>query len=142
MPNILRGRFYFGIIAGFILSFSILENAYSQGCNGADGSGLFTGSIANRNNGTICANNPVQPGLMEIDISNIPETGTIRFQINCDDGSAPQQVNETRIGPNRFFASVTHIFPQNGAQVKCEYTPDVRLVYNGTVCAANLGTPP
>src|SRR5690606_19498894 len=105
-----------------------------------------TGSIANRDNGTRCANMLGQPGfapgLMEIDISNVDESGTIQFQINWDDGSAFQAVNATRIGPNRYFASVTHNFPANGTQVRCEYRPVVRLIYNGTVCNANLGTPP
>ena len=79
---------------------------------------------------------------MEIDINNIDETGTIQFEINWDDGSAPERVNGVKIGPNRFFAPRTHFFPPNGGQVKCEYIPDVRLVFSGTLCNANLGTPP
>lgn len=123
------------------LSFSWQETM-AQGCNGADGTGIFIGSIANRDNGTLCANNPVQPGIMEIDISNVDDTGIIEFEINWDDGSAPERVPGIQIGVNRYFASVVHLFPPNGAQVKCEYRPDVRLVFNGTVCAATLGVPP
>ncbi len=133
---------FFWIFFVIIALGSTLQKSFAQGCNGADGTGIFTGAIANRDNGTICANNPVQPGLMEIDINNVDESGTIQFEINWDDGSAPQRVNGFKIGPNRYFASVTHLFPPNGAQVKCEYRPDVRLVFNGTVCAATLGVPP
>ncbi len=137
----LRFKFLGFLFALALLSF-FSQETFGQGCNGADGTGIFTGAIANRDNGTICANNPIQPGLMEIDINNIDETGTIEFEVNWDDGSAPQRVNGVKIGANRFFASITHLFPPNGAQVKCEYRPDVRLVFNGTVCAATLGTPP
>ena len=137
----LRYRFFW--ILSFIIALNCsFQETFAQGCNGADGTGIFTGSIANRDNGTICANNPVQPGLMEIDINNVDQTGTIQFEINWDDGSAPQRVPGFLIGPNRYFASVSHLFPPNGAQVKCEYRPDVRLVFNGTVCAATLGVPP
>ena len=121
---------------------SFISESFGQGCNGADGTGIFTGSIANRDNGTICANNPVQPGIMEIDISNVDDTGSIEFEINWDDGSAPERTVGIMIGANRYFASVTHLFPPNGGQVKCEYRPDVRLVFNGSVCAATLGVPP
>ena len=145
MSYVLRGSGYSKILFALILTLPSYF-AYSQGCNGADGSGIYTGSIANRDNGTRCANMLGQPGfapgLMEIDISNVDESGTIQFQINWDDGSAFQAVNATRIGPNRYFASVTHNFPANGTQVRCEYRPVVRLIYNGTVCNANLGTPP
>jgi gliding motility-associated-like protein len=114
----------------------------AQGCDGADGTGIFNGSIANRDNGTVCANTPIQPALMEIDISNIDEGGTVQFEINWDDGSALQVVNGVKIAANRFLANVTHTFPPTGAQVKCEYIPDVRLRWNGATCAATLGTPP
>src|SRR5689334_8767643 len=124
------------------LVFPIDALAQPGGCNGFDGTGIFNGSIANRDNGTVCANTPIQPALMEIDISNIDETGTVQFEINWDDGSALQVVNGVKIANNRYFASVTHTFPPNGAQVKCEYIPDVRLRWNGSTCAATLGTPP
>ncbi|HZB11739.1 MAG TPA: hypothetical protein VE467_01860, partial [Chryseolinea sp.] len=88
-----------------------VTDAVAQGCNGADGTGIFTGAIANRDNGTICANNPVQPGVLEIDISNVDESGSIEFEINWDDGSAPQRVPGIKIGTNRFLASSTHLFP-------------------------------
>ena len=132
----------FWIFPIIIVLSSFISESFGQGCNGADGTGIFTGSIANRDNGTICANNPVQPGIMEIDISNVDDTGSIEFEINWDDGSAPERTVGIMIGANRYFASVTHLFPPNGGQVKCEYRPDVRLVFNGTVCAATLGVPP
>src|SRR5688500_6608851 len=113
MCLLLRFRFLWVLSIIIILS-ATAQKAAGQACNGADGSGIFTGAIANRDNGTICANNPVQPGLMEIDINNIDESGTIEFDINWDDGSAPQRVIGVRIGPNRFFASITHSFPPNG----------------------------
>src|SRR5689334_16614773 len=141
MPKLLRRPFFWLVFFISVLNLFSFE-AFSQGCNGADGTGIFTGSIANRDNGTICANSPVAPGLIEIDINNIDEGGTIEFEINWDDGSAPVRVPGAKIGANRFFASATHFFPPNGGQVKCEYRPDVRLVFNGGVCAANLGTPP
>jgi gliding motility-associated-like protein len=143
MCLLLRFKFVWLLVV-LLAAVSLSTETSAQGCQGADTSGIFTGSIANRDNGTICANNPVQPGLMEIDIGNIDELsgGTVEFEINWDDGSAPERVNGVRIGPNRYFAAVSHLFPPNGAQVKCEYRPDVRLVYNGAVCAANLGTPP
>ncbi|AYB33860.1 PKD domain-containing protein [Chryseolinea soli] len=141
MPKLLRRPFFWLVFIVSALNLVSFE-AFSQGCNGADGTGIFTGSIANRDNGTICANSPITPGVIEIDINNIDEAGTIQFDINWDDGSAPVRVNAAKIGPNRFFASATHFFPPNGGQVKCEYRPDVRLVFNGGVCAANLGTPP
>jgi hypothetical protein len=137
----LRNRLFWIFPIIIVLS-SFLTESLAQGCNGADGTGIFTGSIANRDNGTICANNPVQPGILEIDISNIDDTGSIEFEINWDDGSAPERTVGIMIGANRYFASVTHLFPPNGGQVKCEYRPDVRLVFNGTVCAATLGVPP
>ena len=147
MPNLLRA--FFSIrrsVFLLLLSLGVVSSAYSQGCDGADGSGIFIGSIANRDNGTRCANLQGQPGfapgLMEIDISNIDESGTIQFQINWDDGSPFQAVNATKIGPNRYFASVTHNFPPAGGDVKCEYRPVVQLIFNGAVCSANLGTPP
>lgn len=141
MCHLLRYKFLW-FISIVIAVGCISSNVAAQGCNGQNGTGIFTGSIANRDNGTICANNPIQPALMEIDISNIDESGTIEFEINWDDGSAPQRVNGIKIGANRFFASASHLFPPNGAQVKCEYRPDVRLVFNGTVCFATLGVPP
>src|SRR5690606_36745727 len=145
MSYALRGSGYSKILFALILMLPPYF-AYSQGCNGADGSGIYTGSIANRDNGTRCANMLGQPGfapgLMEIDISNVEESGTVQFQIDWDDGSAFQAVNAARIGPNGYFASVTHNFPANRDQVRCEYRPVVRLIYNGTVCNANLGTPP
>src|SRR5690606_12503779 len=141
MCRLLRYKFLW-LIAIIVAVNCFSTRAVAQGCQGADGTGIFTGSIANRDNGTLCANSPVQPALLEIDISNVDESGTIEFEINWDDGSAPQRVPGIRTNANRFFASVSHNFPPNGAQVKCEYRPDVRLVYNGTVCAATLGVPP
>ena len=141
MLTLLR-TIFFGLSLYIVSSILFPVDVLAQGCDGADGTGIFNGSIANRDNGTVCANNPVQPALMEIDISNIDEGGTVQFEINWDDGSALQVVNGIKIGANRFFASVTHTFPPNGAQVKCEYIPDVRLRWNGTTCAATLGTPP
>ena len=142
MCVVLQKRLFWIISFILVVICSSLQESFAQGCNGANGTGIFTGSIANRDNGTLCANSPVQPGLMEIDISNIDESGTIQFEINWDDGSAPQRVNAFKISANRYFAQVTHMFPANGAQVRCEYRPDVRLVFNGTVCAATLGVPP
>src|SRR5688500_11752798 len=142
MCLLLRYKVFF-LLAVLCAALSTLSwEAKAQGCNGADGTGIFIGSIANRDNGTLCANNPVQPGIMEIDISNVDDTGIIEFEINWDDGSAPERVNGIQIGPNRYFTSVSHMFPPNGAQVKCESRPDVRLVFNGQVCAATLGVPP
>jgi hypothetical protein len=127
----------------FVVSYILFPTqVLAQGCDGADGTGIFTGSIANRDNGTVCANNPIQPALMEIDIENIDESGIVQFEIDWDDGSALQIVNGIKIDDNRFFASVTHTFPPSGANVKCEYRPDVRLRWNGTTCAATLGVPP
>src|SRR5688572_3396320 len=133
---------FFGLFLFVVSGILFPSEVLAQACDGADGTGIFNGSIANRDNGTVCANNPVQPALMEIDISNIDESGTVQFEINWDDGSALQVVNGIKIGTNRYFASVTHTFPPTGAQVKCEYIPDVRLRWNGTTCAATLGTPP
>jgi hypothetical protein len=104
-----------------ILSFCIFllfalgsaTSGFAQACNGADGTGIFNGSIANRDNGTVCANNAIQPALMEIDINNIDESGTIEFEINWDDGSAPER-GWCQIGPP-FFASQTFLFAERRA---------------------------
>ena len=78
----------FWIVPIIILLSSFVRQAAAQGCDGADGTGIFTGSIANRDNGTICANNPVQPAILEIDINNIDDNfgAIIEFEINWDDG--------------------------------------------------------
>src|SRR6188768_3601427 len=106
---------FFGLFLFFVSGILFPSEVLAQGCDGADGTGIFNGSIANRDNGTVCANNPVQPALMEIDINNIDESGTVQFEINWDDGSALQVVNGIKIGPNRYFSSVTHTFPATGA---------------------------
>ena len=116
---LLRNKLFWFFPLIIFLSFFITESV-AQGCNGADGTGIFTGSIANRDNGTICANNPVQPGIMEIDIQNVDESGSIEFEINWDDGSAPERVVGIKIGTNRYFSTVTHLFPPNGGQVTLE----------------------
>src|SRR5688572_14035370 len=142
MCLLLRFRFFLVISILVVLMSFISWETSAQACDGDDGTGIFTGSIANRDNGTLCANSPVQPGIMEIDISNIDASYSVEFEIDWDDGSAPERVTGIQIGANRFFASVPHLFPPNGAQVQCEYRPDVRLVMGGTVCAATLGVPP
>ncbi|SHG50449.1 gliding motility-associated C-terminal domain-containing protein [Chryseolinea serpens] len=144
MPKLLRRPFFWLVFIISALNLFSFE-AFSQGCNGLDHTGIFTGSIANRDNGTTCANSPITPGLIEIDINNVDDSGgasLIQYEINWDDGSAPQRVNAAMISTGRYFASATHFFPPNGGQVKCEYRPDVRLVVDNAVCAANLGTPP
>ncbi|MBL0743612.1 PKD domain-containing protein [Chryseolinea lacunae] len=141
MPKLLRLRF----LGLFILSASlslISVGAYSQGCQGANGTGIFPGSIANIDNGSICANLQTDAGVMVIQIKNIDETGLIQYDVDWNDGSAVQRINATKVSANTYEAQPNHMFPANGGQVKCEYNPVVKLVYNGTVCPANLGSPP
>jgi gliding motility-associated-like protein len=146
MPDFLHKRVFVFLLISLFSSLAFIESR-AQGCSGADGSGIFIGSIANRDNGTRCANQRGQsgftPGTMEIDISNIDESvPLIEFQIDWDDGSPFQNVTATKIGSTRYFATITHEFPDAGANVRCEYRPVVRLRLNGAVCSANLGTPP
>ena len=127
-----------------MLQLVLLPNAVlAQGCQGADGSGSYTGGIINRDNGTVCANNPLLPAVLEIDISNIDTSRPVAFQIDWDDNSVPEVVPATFMGGTRFFATRSHLFPPNGPDVQCVYTPTVRLMWNGALCpSAYLGTPP
>src|SRR5258706_9870390 len=118
MPKLLRRPFFllvFIVSALNLISFEGLSQVFG-GCNGADNSGIFTGSIANRDNGTTCANSPITPGLIEIDINNVDDANgaLIEYEINWDDGSAPQRVPAAKISAGRYFASATHFFPPNG----------------------------
>jgi hypothetical protein len=145
MPNHLLRRFFPVFFLALLIGLGF-QDVFSQGCQGADGTGIYNGSIANDINGTVCANQFGQPGFfpgtMAIDIRNVAENPNIQFQIDWNDGSGLQPVAATKIGPNRYYASVDHSFPVGGADVQCEYFPIVRLIHNGTPCAANLGTPP
>ena len=104
---------FFGLSLFVVSCILFPSQGFAQGCDGADGTGIFNGSIANRDNGTVCANSPVQPALMEIDISNIDETGTVQFEINWDDGSALQVVNGVKIRSSIHSpVSVVHSLPR------------------------------
>ncbi|MEO5979134.1 MAG: gliding motility-associated C-terminal domain-containing protein [Chryseolinea sp.] len=130
--------------SGLFLSLLIPYISYGQACNGADGTGIYFGSVANVDNGTICANTPILPAVMEIDIRNVSELfGAVSYFIDWQDGST-QTVPATKIATSRFFASVAHTFPPNGGNVRCEYRPTVQIKYASvaTPCAASLGVPP
>src|SRR5690349_23030618 len=137
-------RFFTHCVAIFLLlcSFFLSLDLYSQSCNGADGLNPVGGGLVQEAGGDLCANNAVVPGRMRIEANNVDDGGnpnSIGFEIDWNDGSALQIVTftagqVTRPSANSYQSIVTHLFPPNGATVKCEYFPTVRLRINGTAC--------
>ena len=137
------------VLLFFILTFCLSLESYSQSCNGADGSPV-AGGLTQLAGGDLCANTAGVPGRMRIEAFNVDDNGNpnaIGFEIDWNDGSALQIVTftagqVTHPAANSYQAIVTHLFPPNGANVRCEYFPSVRLRINGTACASTLGVPP
>ncbi|MTI21305.1 hypothetical protein E1176_09770, partial [Fulvivirga sp. RKSG066] len=143
-----KGRLLLVFIIIFFGSFQV----YSQSCSGADGTPVITGNLV-KGNGNLCANSATIPYNWEITYNNVDDGGNpnlVEFVVTWDDGTAQvfsySPVTGTnvvnKVGPNEYRATITHFFPRNGAEVKCEYTPQVYLQVNGVSCASSTTQTP
>ena len=125
----------------------------AQGCNGADGTGVFGGGISVLNNGQLCLNKSGAAAELRITISNVDESSpSFAVEIDWDD-SSPRQIiaygggSLVKTAANTFeISSVTHTLLSRpcGARpgAECAYRPKVYLRFGGITCVQQFGTSP
>ncbi|HEY8938226.1 MAG TPA: hypothetical protein VIM65_23550, partial [Cyclobacteriaceae bacterium] len=145
-------------ILSLISSFASFAQTPAIDCKGANGGTIIGGGISSGPVGYFggyqCANidalmggsptfDPLAGAILEISAQNVQDGATVNFVVNWGDNTgdpvSPVYDNATKTWK---ISGVKHFYPLTGSDVKCEYTPTIVLIVNGSTCTTNFGSSP